>query len=494
MAGDIGVRRTEMAAIERAFDRVEQGHCSVVSIDGQAGIGKSYLLASGAQAAADRGAMVLRVGLTEVERMLAWAGLSVLLRRIDEWQPDGFPEARRAVLDRARQATMVGSVRAEEVASSVSELITQVTRKQPLVLVVDDIQWLDRESAAVLAFAIRANAHQRLLVLVAHRTGETASFELGRLDVTEPVDLSLRGLAVAGIRLLLRQAGHDTVRRQELVEIHALSEGNPFLALELARRLQSGERLIDLAVAAARSMYAVQLDDLSAAELEVARTCALIAHPTIETVRALFGVAVDDALIALQRKLVIVVDQGSISFTHPLRRHAVLLGWGELERRRLHARIGAVVDDPEQALLHLSEAADRPDGELAAAIEASATDAAAIGALEVAAQRFLRAALLTPEQDERGRWRRRQQSVHCSVMLGDIADVAEPTAELFASASTPDDVVVATIDLMEVRRLSTGIASAIQVVNAGLERLPSDSIRRVPLLERLVRIREAVLQ
>ncbi len=491
MSGHLEIRRSELARIAAALTRTDEGRSSILVVEGEAGVGKTHLLEQGALLAADRRMRVWRSGLTEIETMLSWAGLSVLLTDLDEALLEGMPPPRRHTLDRARGVGGTGRISAAEVASALADVVCRVTDTAPLVLVLDDLQWIDRASAAAIAYAVRANAGRRVCVLAAHRSEEPVPLDLTRIPGPEFERIELAGLSAAGVHHLLAGVGLDVGSRRDLLRVHELSGGNPLRAVEIARRLTAGGPAGVRAVSDPfRDVTLARLDGLDGDAVEAARVCALMARPTGSVIAAVLGAPALAALAQLERRSIIRSTDGSIEFTHPLRRAAVLHGLGEFERRRLHLRIADTVDDPELAVLHRAESADLPDAELAAALERAGDAAAAVGVPDVAIVRYRRAAELTPEGDRADRWRRRHRVVGLSVEIGDHEAVLAEAEELERTAEDPRDVASALLHLIDARLMVMGFDAAIATARAGLERLPANSSERVTLLVRLVRLEQ----
>jgi DNA-binding CsgD family transcriptional regulator len=487
--GLAATRRVEFTQLRRAIDRAVAGECSIVLVEGEAGIGKTHLITTMADLASDEGALVLRTGLTEVEAMLSWAGLSVLLAGVDERILDRVPPPRRRALDRARGEIADGEVEAHEVAAALASLLAVCSADRLTVLVIDDVQWLDPATAAALAFSVRANAGARLAILVARRSDVGVPVDFTRIPDATVDRVSMSGLSPAGLHHLLIDHDVPASSRPDLIRIHELSRGNPLHAIDLARYLRDHGSLDDHQLAtSAQDAVVVRLDGLSADAIETARAVALMALPTTRRIRSVIGPRSIDALAELERHLVLRSSGDSVDFVHPLLREALLGGLGRMERRALHMRIAGASDDPEHSALHRAEAAEEPDAELAMALEASADAAAALGAVEVATARYRRAVEITPDDDDRARWRRRHRAVRGAIAVGHHSEVIHEAEQVVCDAVTPDEIMGSVLDLTTAAWRTGGVAAARHALVDGLDRLEACPRERLALYEQLVRV------
>lgn len=482
-------RRAEYSLLRRALGRARSGACSVVIVDGEPGIGKTHLLTASADLARHEGAFVLRTGLTEVETMLSWAGLSVLLSGLDVSILDRLPPPRRRALDRARGVIVDGEVEAHDVAAALAAVLTDCSKDRLTVVVIDDLQWIDRATAAALAYSIRANVAARLAVVVAQRDDVDVPVDLTRIPGAVVERISMSGLSAAGLHHLLAGQGMATLRRTDLIRIHELSGGNPLHAIDLAHHLREGGLLDGHQLATSlQNAVAVRLDELSTDAIETARVAALMALPTTRRIRSVIGPRCIDALAELEHRSVLTSSGDSVDFVHPLLREALLARLGRLERRALHLRIAEASDDPEHAALHRAEATEEPDAELAAALESAGDAAAALGATEVATARYRRAAEITPAGDHGARWRRRHRTVRGAIAVGLHAEVIDDAEQVVRDARTPEEIMSSVLDLTTAAWRIGGVRAARSALTDGLARLSNCPRQRMALFEQLVRV------
>ncbi len=170
MDPEIVGRDTELAAV-RTFVEQDEGGLSALVLEGEPGIGKSTLWLAGVEHARARGLRVLAARPSEAERSLAHAGLGDLFEDVlDEVLPSLAPPRRHALevallLDEARE----DPVDHRALAVAVRGALLALSEREPVVIAVDDIQWLDASSEGALAFALRRLEERNVRVLLARR-------------------------------------------------------------------------------------------------------------------------------------------------------------------------------------------------------------------------------------------------------------------------------------------------------------------------------------
>jgi DNA-binding CsgD family transcriptional regulator/tetratricopeptide (TPR) repeat protein len=303
-----------------------------------------------------------------------------------------------------------------------------VATRGPVVVAIDDMHWLDRASLAALRFALVRIERELVAALLTTR-GEVPDWLRRAWPEQRLLTVELEPLSIGALHELLSVRLGRSIPRPALRRIWETSGGNPFFALELARalelrggRLAPGEELplpADLS-----ALVRERLDQLSRPAFAVARVAAGLAEPTVELVGAAVGrqaeVGLDDALEAG----VLELDGDRVRFSHPLLRSAVAAPVTPGRRRALHARLAAVVRDPEQEARHLALAASGPDETVAAALDDAARRARARGAPAAAADLAEQALRLTRPGDD-ARVRRTVDAADHAFVSGDPTHAAE---------------------------------------------------------------------
>jgi DNA-binding CsgD family transcriptional regulator len=416
--GEIVGRDEELRSMSAFLDRTAEGPMGLV-LEGEAGIGKSTLWLAGVEAARERGFRVLSSRPAEAEQGLAHAGLGDLFEDVLEIVVPALSAPRRRALEVALLVEQSGgrSVDPRTLGVAVRNAVEVLAAKGPVVLAVDDVQWLDLSSASALAFALRRLGKEPVLLLLARRVGdraETSEFERA-LDAERVERLPVGPLSLGAIHRLLRSRLGRTLGRATLLQVYETSGGNPFFAFELARALErlpqppaAGEALP--VPAQLEALLARRLADLPPRTVEVLEVAGALARPTLGLVEAAAGNDLGTALRPAIEAELVRLDGDRLHFAHPLFPLAVASQLTPDERCELHGRLAAVVDDIEQRASHLALATDGPDAEVAAALEAAAEAAAARGGWAAAAELYELAAARTPGGAPEGSRRRLRAS------------------------------------------------------------------------------------
>ena len=217
------------------------GGLAALVLEGEAGIGKSTLWLAGVEHARTRGLRVLSSRPAEAELSLAHVGLGDLFADdLDDVLP-ALAAPRRRALEVAllREDASGDPVDDRAVAVTVHDVLQILSEREPILIAVDDVQWLDRSSSSALEFALRRLDENQVLVLLARRLvdGAQPSGLEQALDREYVQRLSVGPLSVGALHRFLRDRLDRPFARQTLLRIHEKSGGNPFMALELARIL-----------------------------------------------------------------------------------------------------------------------------------------------------------------------------------------------------------------------------------------------------------------
>ncbi len=398
-------REEELASLD-AFVSEAQGGLAGLVIEGDAGIGKSTLWLAGVEHARAQGLRVLSSRPAEAERGLAHAGLGDLF---DDVLDDVLPALslpRRRALEVALliEEASGDPVDRRALAVGVREVLQRLSEREPILIAVDDVQWLDRSSSSALAFALRRLGANRILLLLARRVVDKPQpSELEQTLGPERVQrLPVGPLSVGALHRYLRDRLGRPFARQTLLRIHERSGGNPFFALELARVLEVDiDPLEPLPVPETlEELVRARISGLPASTRD-ALALASALGTTSESLLEQAGVSAD-ALDAAAVANVIERENGTIRFTHPLLSSVLYRDLGE-ERRGVHERIAAIVDDPLLRARHLALSTDTPDATVAGVLDDAAQLATDRGASAVAAELAEQALRLTPVdgRDER---------------------------------------------------------------------------------------------
>ena len=392
----------------------ETAEARALVLTGDAGVGKTTIWEEGVRLAGERGLRVLAARPAEGEAALPFAGLGDLLGPVVD--AIELPRPQRIALERALQRADADEP-ADRLAVSRAALglLQGLARDGPLVVAIDDVQWLDTPTEHVLAFALRRLADAPARVLLARRRGAgSPPFGLQRA-----MEVAIDPLRVGELGVLLRDQLELDLPRPRLLELHRACGGNPFYALEIGRALLREPRPVGpLPVPdSLGELLRLRLETLSAGAREAALLTAASTQPTWTLIeRAAGGTGgLADAVDAG----VLRVDGDRVRFSHPLHASIAYGSAAPWDRRSAHQRLAEVAPDADERAQQLAVAVEEPDERAASELELAAAAAAGRGAPETAARLAERAAELTPAGHESHRRRRLAVAAEHHIASGD---------------------------------------------------------------------------
>jgi DNA-binding CsgD family transcriptional regulator len=401
--GPIVGREAQLARLRTVVDTVRtQGQVLVVL--GDAGMGKTVLLADAAQRARAAGLRVLWATARESEANLAFAGLHQLLSPVLDGAADLPPrqgQALRAALGLSAEPA------ADRLLTGIAALtlLSDASERVPLLAVVDDAHWLDRSSLDVLAFvSYRLRAERVVLLLGARGLAPPPGFDRGFAE------LRLEPLSAADAGILLDMQPRPP-RGRARAPVLAQAEGNPMALIELAKviaddpaasRRWAAEPLppSDRLTAVITSRFTALPESAQAALL-----LAAVADGPDLGAAASRGAGPDARALAPAEQLGLVrVDRTGLQFSHPLVRSAIYHSAPFAQRAQAHRQLAETLhDQPDRRAWHLAAAALQPDEQGASLLEATADQAQHRGGAAAAALAMERAAELSPDRAEKAR-------------------------------------------------------------------------------------------
>ena len=435
-------REDELAALDEFFDADPRPSRALV-LDGDPGIGKTTLWQYAVARARAGPSRVLSCAPARSEAPLAFQALRDLFDDVGDDLVGRLPTPQRRALEIALLRTDPGHAKPDQgaISAAVLAVLRLLADLSPVLLAIDDAQWLDPESAAVLGFVVRRIDSAPISLLVASRgsAGEPTALGLERaLPDERLLRVQIGPLTLGALHSVLHVRLDKVFPRPTLRRLHEVSGGNPFFALELARALERRgghpganeilpvpERLSDL--------VSERLAALPDEAFEIVQVAAALSDPTMHVVTAVAGVDPGsvDAAVAAQ---VIEVVQDSIRFTHPLLASAAYAALGPSRRRELHARLAVVVGGEEERASHLALATEGEDATVAAELEQAARLARARGAPATAAGLAEHARRLTPREHPADLLRRTMEAAGFHYEAGDAALGRALLEEAVASA------------------------------------------------------------
>ncbi|MEZ3179059.1 AAA family ATPase [Streptomyces pimonensis] len=441
-----------------------------VLLHGPTGIGKSTVLRALAAENAGATGTVLRCSATESESHLPFLALADLFGLVLDRVSARLPAAQRTALESALTGRGESTLQRDGLALRLAVLSTlrALAAEGPVLVVADDLQWLDSASAELLGFAARRLGDSPVRMVCAVRTdGE----EYDRHLLACPPDtlaVRLGPFSWTQVSALLDHRGYTGLSRSTTRDIHRTSGGNPLFALELGRALaesptrpRPGEPL-----PVPTSLRALVLSRLEMLSDEARRTLLVAsagARPTLALLHAAGrGNAETETAQAVALGLLATdPEEPALRFAHPLISAALYAEAPAGERRAVHTALSTAASDPIERARHLALAATGPDPEVAARLAEAATLARDRGAPSVAASLGLLAARHTPADGGPGPDERRLRAAEDAITAGE-ADLARDIArEVLTRATAPAERVRAWMVVIEAAGQALGEVDAV---------------------------------
>jgi DNA-binding CsgD family transcriptional regulator len=473
-------RDDELRTIHTFLDRSAPGGMAALVLEGEAGIGKSTLWLAGVQAARGRGLRVLSSRPAEIESGVAHAALGDLL---EDALADVLPQLsgpRRRALETALLIEDASDqpVDARTLAVAVRDALQLLTEPDPILVAIDDVQWLDASSANALVFAVRRLSEQNVRLLLARRLADgipVSELELS-LDDHRLERVHVAPFSPGALQAILQDRLGQAFARPTLLRLHEASGGNAFFALELARTLGTN---VDLTqpLPVPETLEALVRARLDGLPDETRRALLLACTHGRLTPAQLDG----DALEPAFADHVIELADGVIRFTHPLLASALYQAASPAARRRAHAQAAEIAGDPLARARQLALAAAGPDAETAAELEDAAAAATARGAAILAAELGEHAVRITPADAHADRLRRSISTARAHLAAGEKARPRAIALELVDSAEPGPPRAQALALLAELEKLD----NATELLEEALREAEGDPLLEASLHRRL---------
>lgn len=428
-------RENELGVLLPLLDVAGSGERAAALVSGEPGSGKTHLLHALARVASEQGWVVLEAVGVEAETVLPGAALLSVLSPVRE-HVTALSAAQRDALtaalgwgsptDRALDRFLVGA--------ATLALLSAAAQQGPVLVTVDDVQWVDDESAQALAFAARRLSHDRVAVVLSQRSGGPPPPRFAGVDVVE-----LRGLSPAAARDLLGE-GFSTDVAARLVDE---TGGNPLALLECRRVLDHAQRTGAAPLPTVlpvpetlRSVFVDQLAALSPGSWRAATLCAAATDPDAAPVlAALAAEGLDAEECVAGASDVLTLEGATLAFRHPLLRSAT---WGRAarsERLSAHTTLAGVLPHGTARTWQQALAATGPDAGLAADLVAVAQADRTRQGFAAASRAMEQAARLAPQPSGRHQWL--SIATEDALIAGDTARARRLASEVLASDAGP---------------------------------------------------------
>ncbi len=428
----------------------------------------------------------------DAEATFAYAAIGDLLDGVDDETVERLPgpqarALRVALLREEAVADAAGAPAASPdphaVGVALLNLLRIVAREGPLLVAVDDVQWLDSASAQAIGFSLRRLRDEPVGFLLARRIGDDpatnardaplATGDVERLTIG-PLDTTSTG------RLIEARTGRS-LAHPTTVRIHAASAGNPFFALELAtaaRRDDAGDAAAGPALPPSlRELLGARIAALPGATRDALAVTAALSVATLDRVSSGANGDAGSLLEPAVEANIVEVEEERIRFTHPLLAAAAWEATPPGRRREIHGRLADVVGDREERARHLALAADGPDEAVAAALEAAAWDARARGAPGTTAELAGLALRRTPPERVDDARRRALLEAEHALIDGDAARARRLNEALLATAG-PGRPRAEVLTLQAIIDLQAyDLRGAVDVLREALDEADDDRLR-----------------
>ncbi|WP_406195387.1 AAA family ATPase [Streptomyces sp. NBC_01017] len=455
-----GCRPDQVIGREELFTaaREQLGRGGSVLLHGPAGIGKSTVLRALAGEYGGAARTVLRCSPTESESHLPFLALADLLGLVLDEVSGRLPAAQRTALESALTGRGESTLQRDGLALRLAVLsaLRALADTGPVLVVADDLQWLDPASAELLGFAARRLGDTPVRMLCAVRTeGEEYDRQL-RASPPDTLAVRLGPLSRAQLSALLDHRGYTGLPRSTVRDIHRTSGGNALFALELGRALaenptppRPGEPL-----PVPTSLRALVLNRLEMLSAEARRTLLVAsagARPTLALLHEA-GRANAEAETAQAAELGLLATEPegpTVRFAHPMISAALYAEAPAQDRRAAHAALSTAASDPIERARHLALATHGTDPEVAARLAEAAALARDRGAPSVAAQLGLLAARHTPADGPPSPELMRLAAAEDAITAGELDLARDIAREVLSRTTVPEDRVRAWIIVID---------------------------------------------
>ena len=333
-----------------------------------------------------------RVG--QAESVLAYAALADLLSGVEQEVIAGLPEMQRLAVDRVLLRASDGGPPTDQrmVAAAFATVVDRIAVDVPLLVAIDDVQWLDPSSQMVLAFAAR-RLNGRIGLLATERCDPDCGDAMTWLHLSRPGGIErirVGHMSLGGLHALISARLGRTFPRPTMVRIFEISGGNPFYALELAHAMHVGSSRAQPSLPTTLAeLMRLRIGSLEGEAGDALLAAAAVADPTVELLAQVLDTTVERTVELLEEsenKGIVAIDGNVVRFSHPLLAQSVYTDAKPARRRATHRSLAEVTVLPELKARHMALAASSADAETLKALDSAADVARGRGAPAAAAE------------------------------------------------------------------------------------------------------------
>lgn len=388
-------RSGERQAVDGVLASAEHAPSALV-ICGEPGIGKTTLWLAGVERARELGFRVLSTRADEAESVLSYAAVADLLEDVPPEAVAGLPGLQRVAVDRVllRMGSDGPPTDHRVTGSALASLVSALATDRPVLLAIDDAQWLDVSSQAVLAFAAtRLSGRVGLLLTARSRAADPDPLPWLRLGAPDAVGrVHVGPLSLGALHSLILDRFGKAFPRPTMVRIAEVSGGNPFYALEMARGVDRQSTVEDSTLPSTLTeIVRMRTAHFDGTVGDLLLAACSVTDATIDLVAEAVGVSVARAVELLeepQREGVVRIDGNRVRFVHPLLSRGIYTHAGPARRRRMHRALAAVESQPELKARHMALGAVTADPQTLHALDEAAAAAIGRGAAAAAADLY----------------------------------------------------------------------------------------------------------
>ncbi|MDT5338163.1 MAG: hypothetical protein QOD90_3668 [Mycobacterium sp.] len=348
-------------------------------IEGDVGIGKSTAWLAAVEQAQLAGFRVLSARASRDERRFAFGVASQLVGDVEPEVLNSLPQLQRMALQR-NLLQVAGDHHIDDqraVVAAFTALVNKLSDFSPVLVAVDDVQWLDAASRDLLAFAARRLRGRVGLLLTELTTpdGAAAWLNLDRPDALSR--MRIRPMGASRLQRLVTDRVGRSYSRSTMMRIAEVSGGNPFYAVELARAVSNPSPAATAALPPALAeMMRNTIGHFDAEVKRVLLAAACVSDPTVDVMATMTSTAVDHLVQLLEQPEtdgVVTIEGNRVRFTHPVLAYGVYSQALPAQRRRMHRVLAEIESTPEQRARHMALAVVSADPETLVALDVAAT-------------------------------------------------------------------------------------------------------------------------
>ena len=369
-------RAVALAVVDEFLDGAQRD-AAVLVFTGEPGIGKSTLWRAATLAAAERGIRILAARPAAADVRLSGVGLADLFAEVEEAVLAELPGPQRDAIDAALlRRSPARAATAAALAAAVLALLRRLATAGPVLVAIDDLQWLDTTTRPAVLYALRRLSAEPVRLLATLRVDATGGHRawLRELPEDQATVVALDGLTAPVLRRIVGSRLHHEFRRPLLSRIVRTAAGNPLFAIEIGRAMLEAPAdpagitpppiPDDLRQLLVRRLRRLPLD----CQRALLRAAAQALPVRRDTDGDSYGPAEVAGIVEINRT-------GRITFTHPLLASAIYGSAPAPLRRDVHGELAERADDPEERARHLALATAGPDEKVAGALVEAARHA-----------------------------------------------------------------------------------------------------------------------